>query len=448
MHSIEDMNNVLATKGIPLNRIIWRLAWPIVLLSIIERLAGIYEGLLVSVNSTAELLIISLCSPYHSLIVTVGYGLSIGINAVVGTLLGKGEWQGTGRTATKLMLLLLLACGVLMSCMIYLLLPVSFQSPEAAGLYSGAIAYLLPTLLGSPVLLLYGAIIAGMRGMGHTRAGMWMTLISVPFQLALSYVLYHRMGLIGLGLGLLLARAAGCLLGIALYTRELWRLGVHRAASPKKGLLKDILRLCIPASLSKAVNPVAQLLMNGLLLTLGAVAVSAKGLGGRMEMFFYITAVGISPVALTLVSQYKATRDLALLRRLSLRLVLWSVLPTAALFIPAAIFAPQLWALLTPDAALQAAGVIYFRIFGASYPLVAADMAFASILSGLGTSAPMLWSTILRAWGITLPGTALAIACGWGAAGVWWAFFLGNLAAALFSGIWLWRKLYVMEGVS
>ncbi|MDL2257759.1 hypothetical protein LJC42_01185 [Eubacteriales bacterium OttesenSCG-928-K08] len=443
MHSAQNMSSaVLKIDGENANRAIWKLIWPVLLLSVIERIAGMYEGVLVSVNSSSELLIVSLCSPYSSLIVTVGYGLSIGINATIGALVGKNEWPRTGRAATNMMLMLIFACGALMSCIIYLLLPVSFQSPEASGLYPAAVSYLLPTLLGSPVFLLYGAIVAGIRGMGHTKAGMWMTLVNVPLQLTLSYVLYNQIGLIGLGLGMLLAKAAGCGLGIVLYVRALKSFGVQKNTAREKGLLKEIMRLCIPASLSKAVNPVAQLVLNGLLLSLGAAAVSAKGLGGRMEMFFYISAVGISPVALTLISRLKASSDPAFIRRLSGRLVLWAVLPTVALFLPAAVFAPRLWAILTPDVALQQAGVLYFRIFGASYPLIAADMAFASILSGMGTSTPMLWSTILRAWGVTLPGAALAIACNLGAAGVWGAFFLGNLAAALFTGIRLWRKLH------
>lgn len=436
------MSGALLIDGVSANRAIWKLTWPVLLLSIIERLAGMYEGVLVSVNNTSQLLVISLCAPYHSLIVTVGYGLSIGINAAIGALVGKGEFQSVGKAAVRMILIMLAVGGALMSFTIYLLLPVSFQSPEAAGLYTDAVGYLLPILLGSPVLLLYGAIVAGMRGMGHTKAGMWMTLFSVPLQLALSFLLYRRIGLMGLGLGMLLAKAAGCGLGAVFCYRQMRRLNVGRKTAPGKGLLKEILRLCIPASLSKAVNPLSQLILNGLLLTIGAAAVSAKGLGGRMEMFFYIAAVGISPVALTLMSQYKVQGDIVFLRRLSWRLVLLAVVPTVVLFLPAAIFAPRLWALLTPDAALQQAGVVYFRIFGASYPLIAADMTFASLLSGLGTSAPMLWSTILRSWGVKLPLAALAVACGWGAVGVWWAFFLGNLAAAAFTGISLYVRLY------
>ena len=51
-----------------IDREIWELLWPLLVLTAIQRLGSMFEGVLVSVNSTDELTIISLCAPYINLI--------------------------------------------------------------------------------------------------------------------------------------------------------------------------------------------------------------------------------------------------------------------------------------------------------------------------------------------------------------------------------------------
>ena len=46
-----------------IDREIWELLWPLLVLTAIQRLGSMFEGVLVSVNSTDELTIVSLCAP-------------------------------------------------------------------------------------------------------------------------------------------------------------------------------------------------------------------------------------------------------------------------------------------------------------------------------------------------------------------------------------------------
>ena len=61
-----------------IDREIWGLLWPLLILTAIQRLGSMFEGVLVSVNSTDELTITSFCAPYINLISTISYGIGIG----------------------------------------------------------------------------------------------------------------------------------------------------------------------------------------------------------------------------------------------------------------------------------------------------------------------------------------------------------------------------------
>ena len=43
---------------------IWKLAYPVALLTLMQRIGSIFEGILLSVHSTEELTISSICGPY------------------------------------------------------------------------------------------------------------------------------------------------------------------------------------------------------------------------------------------------------------------------------------------------------------------------------------------------------------------------------------------------
>ena len=141
---------------------IWQMLWPIVLLTLVQKLGSAFEGVLVSVNHAEELAIISICSPYITLINTVSYGLGIAINSMTGQLVGRGLWEKCHRRAVRFVMRLLLGAGFVMSAIAILLLMQAFRS--APQLRPAGFLYMLPYLFGSPVMLLFNALISGMRG--------------------------------------------------------------------------------------------------------------------------------------------------------------------------------------------------------------------------------------------------------------------------------------------
>lgn len=67
-----------------IDREIWRLLWPVLLLTLAQKLGSAFEGILVSVNSSQELAVMGICGPYITIITTVSYGLGIAANAATG----------------------------------------------------------------------------------------------------------------------------------------------------------------------------------------------------------------------------------------------------------------------------------------------------------------------------------------------------------------------------
>lgn len=418
----------ITVKQRSLNGEIWHLLWPVLLLTLVQKLGTAFEGVLVSISNSKELTVISLCSPYISLITTVSYGLGIGMNAMTGRAVGEGFWASGRRQAERMFLLILLACSCLMSAVTAGALAVAFSdAPELAAM---GWRYMLPYLIGSPVLLLFSALIAVMRGLGNTDTGMWMTLLSVPLQLAVSWFCYLQFGLGALGYGTLLSRLVGCGFGYWCYRRVIQCAG-DEPLPP--GFVRDFLKLAVPVSLSKAIMPTANAAINELLFSIGAVYVGASGLGHRLEAFFYLPAMAMGTVTITMVSRSGRDSDLVPLCK---RLCVWSILPTLVFTVAAGLFMEPIWGILTPDPATQEAGRLYWSCVLWAYPLIALEMTITGVLQALGLGMPALVITAIRLWGVQLPAAWLSVQFRWGPVGLWAGFVLSNLLSALISIFW------------
>lgn len=418
------------------NREIWKLMYPVMLLTLAQKAGSVFEGILVSINNSRELTVTSVCGPYISIITTVSYGLGIAVQVMTARINGKQDWKDAGRAILGKIFWMVLACSILISCVSAILLYPAFEA--APELRQTGYLYMIPYLLGSPVILLYHIIIAELRGFGDTRTGMWMTFLSVPIQLGLCWLFYNYIGFTAMGYSMLISRISGCIYGLRKSNncrRNLWK---EEKTQLPEGFFTEFISLALPISLSKMISPSANAVMNSLLLTMGTEIVAVSGLGNRLSVFFYLPATAVGVAAVTLVPGIQNKTELNNICR---RLCFWSVGPTFVLVLAAYIFRVPIWNLLSADMAVRSVGYEYWKICLVAYPLISIEMTMTSLLQAMGYGMPTLVITTVRIWGVQLPLTYLAKHLGFHAAGAWLAYLLSNVVSVIISVIWGYSKI-------
>lgn len=420
------------------HRTIWRLLYPVILLTFAQKAGSIFEGILVSIHSSRELTVTSICGPYITIITTVSYGLGIAVNVITARVSGDKVWRESGGKIAKSILRMIAVCSIILSLGSAALMFQSFQAvPE---LRVTGYLYILPYLLGSPVILFYSMLIAGLRGFGDTKAGMWMTFLAVPVQVILGWALYKQVGLTALGYGMLISRITACFYGAGKYKRYQPDVLEDGKSELPDHFWKEFILLAAPLCLSKVITPSGDAIINMLLLNMGTEVVAVSGLGNRLSVFFYLPAMAIGTVAVTMVARLSKGSGL---KTLSKRLCLWSVCPTVVMVFLAYILAGPLWNTLTNDAAVRHAGYEYWGICLSAYPLIALEMTITSVLQALGYGFPTLIIAAVRIWGVQLPLTYAASCSGWGAKGAWIAYLVSNIASVMLSVLWGYRKVKI-----
>ena len=97
----------------PVNKLLLTMAAPMILSMIIGALYNIVDSIFVSNYSEDALTAVSLAFPIQNIIVALGTGVGVGVNALLSRLLGEKKQDGVNKTAAN---------GLVLSFIVYFIL--------------------------------------------------------------------------------------------------------------------------------------------------------------------------------------------------------------------------------------------------------------------------------------------------------------------------------------
>lgn len=232
------------------------------------------------------------------------------------------------------------------------------------------------------------------------------------------------MGVAGAALGTALAEAvtAVCMLYMLCFRSKVRQLRVTNKGSwaLDKNCLKKAVRISLPMAFEHGVVSGAQIVSTKIVAPLGTTAVAANSLAVTAESLCYMPGYGVAAAATTLVGQSigaKKKEQARCYARLSV--LLGTLMMSAAAFLMY-VYAPQMFGMLTPDAAVRELGVKVLRIEAFAEPFFACSIVAAGALRGAGDTLIPSIMNLLSMWGIRIT-MAAYLAPRIGLEGVWTA---------------------------
>ena len=230
------------------------------------------------------------------------------------------------------------------------------------------------------------------------------------------------LGVAGAALGTTLAEwvTAGLMLtAVCLYSPVLnlrqkgrWRL--------TRGCLANAARIALPMAFEHTVLCGAQIASTRIVAPLGTVSIAANSLAVTAESLCYLPGYGVSAAATTLVGQSLGARRKDLARRYARMAVALGAGLMSGMAVLMYLAAPRVFALLTPDPAVQALGVQVLRIEAFAEPLYAVSIVAAGAMRGAGDTLVPSILNLVSMWGVRITAAAL-LAPRLGLVGVWLA---------------------------
>jgi len=393
--------------------------------------------------------------PYHILLIAIGVGSGIGINALASRRFGEGNIEATNQVAGQIFPLAAFF-GV-----IFLVLAVFFPEPiltvcgATPDIMDFATQYLTDIGLGTPVfffMIMAGSLLRGsgdaVRPMAFMIIASVVNIILDPF-LIFGFGPFPELGVRGAALATVIAQLIGAVLSFyyIVARKSAYRIKLLHL-KPRLPILRDIYRVGLPSMIMEFMESVVFALFNYILSAFGSLALAAVGITIRIADLAFMPMFGVSMGLLPIVGfNFGARLWDRVWRAVKLAsggLVLLMGVATVIL----EIFAPQLIGIFSDDPELLAMAVPAMRIGLSALVIVGPAILFVTTFQGLSKGKEALFLSLVRQLIFFVP-LLFILRQFLGLTGIWLALPISDVLAFLISGLWLFReyKLQQRRGV-
>jgi len=447
----------LTSGSIPRN--LWFLAWPHTVEGVLRILDHVVDLALAGIFSYRHIAGMGAAQQFSQIGFTARMGLDVGMRAMVSRAVGMGDIELANRVVLQAGFLAAIY-GVAMSIigLVFTELLLGLLGISEGVIAEGA-AYMRVTFVGqAPVAF---AVLAShaLSASGDSLTPMKTSILMRAMHIALSPILMF--GLLGAPqLGLAGAAFANMISqGIAAVIL-IWVLfsGTSRLKLTLRGyrldwvILRQIIKIGLPASITGMERSFSQLLLMGLIAPFGDAAVALFALSRRIEMFSHGSSQGLAQASGTIVGQSIGRGRPERARQTVLWASGYAIVLNVVLSILIAAFPIAILSIFTRDQELLNLGVPWLLIQAVGYSAIGVGMVASHAFQTAGATVYVMLVTLGTMWGIEIPlAVVLSRFTDLGPYGLAWAMVASMLARPIlyvpyfFAGRWLRVRLFAHE---
>ncbi|TGE35741.1 hypothetical protein E4K67_23535 [Desulfosporosinus fructosivorans] len=427
----------------PVSRVMIWLAIPLMVSLFFQNLYSYVNTIFISWLGELPLAAISLVLPLTYIALSLGKGVAMGSVVLISHDRGAGneaDVQQMGRSILPLMTLIMICFLPLMQpeiCRIFF----TFLGADAR-VMDHIYGFTFWLVAGFPVMGYVMSAEALFIVKGDTVTPMKGMILGNVLNMALDPILIFGLGLgtAGATLGTLIGQ-----IGAGIYLNRRLQVAGHKRLTiiSTLGMIKYWRRIASQGmfiAISYLVSPLGLILLNGVLIQFGAVAVGAWNIMSRTEMMVMLPIMGMSNALATFISFNAGKQDYLRIRsgvKFFFTLSLGIVVPFMLLFVS---FPHVLNAVFNPPAELRELSGYAIQASGIAIVFSTVLFAFYGTVQGLKRPAFMMAVSFIYLIVLRVP-LAYWIGNYWGERGVFWSHPLATMVAAMIALILLVRLL-------
>ncbi len=449
---LKHTENSMGTRSVfPL---LCSMALPPMISMLIQSLYNIVDGMFVSQISQDALNAVSLVFPLQNLVLSVAVGFGVGINSCMSRNLGANNREQVNQTASHGVLFTLLHSLLFVALGLFVTRPFLSLYTDSAEVLRMGCDYSYVVLCFAFGSLLHILIEKMFQAVGNMILPMFLQAIGAIINIVLDPILiFGKFGLPALGVkGAAIATVIGqitaCGLAVLAFYRSRKKHGISvsfRGFRLNGHVVKSIYSVAIPSGLMVVLPSVLVSLLNGILSSISQTAVTVFGLYYKLQTFVYMPANGLIQGMRPIVGyNFGAGR----IDRVKQTLKYSSFLIIGMMLVGMGVFwllPEQIMGLFRAEGDLLIWGKTALRTISLGFVLSTAGIVISGAMEALGKGISSLAITLLRQL-IVVPPLAWLLSKSFGIMGVWAAFPIGEVCAALTAVVIFGRQLRVWNG--
>ena len=434
----------------PINKLLLSMSLPMMASMLVQALYNIVDSMFVAQLSENALTAVSLAFPAQNLMIAIGTGTGVGMNALVSRSLGEKNKERANLIANNGVMLLFLS-GVVMSllCIFGSRLFFSLQTKDAEIIQYGVDYLQIVGGLSFGIFLQF-AFERILQSTGRTFYTMLTQGLGAIINIILDPILiFGLFGAPALGIkGAALATVIGqfCAAGFALWFNK--KKNDDIVINPKKyhlqvGAVKNIYAIGIPSICMASIGSIMTFGMNKILIAFTSTAAAVFGVYFKLQSFIFMPVFGLNNGMVPIIGfNYGARKPDRLVATMRLA-TKYAMTMMGAGTLAFWLFTPQLLGIFNASEQMLAIGIPALRLISLSFLLAGFNIIRISTMQALGHGVVSLTVSVLRQLVVLLP-SAFIFSRVWGLDATWISFPLAEVVALIVT-IVLFRKVYHNE---
>lgn len=417
----------------PVNKLLISMSLPMMVSMLVQALYNIVDSIFVSRIDENALTAVSLAFPIQTLMVALGGGTGVGVNAILSKALGEKDFKKADKAATN---------GVFLAAVNYLVFLIvglvavkpfyASQTNDAQimayghqyltlvcclsfGMYS---QFIFERLLQSTGKTIYTMLTQGM--------GAIINIILDPIFI-FGYCGMPKMGVAGAALATVIGQIIAGIMACIINHKKNTEIHLNwKRFRPDKKMIKQIYIVGIPSIIMQAIGSVMTYGMNRILMVFTSTAAAVFGVYFKLQSFIFMPVFGLNNGMVPIVAyNYGAGKKERLLKTVKLSTI-YAIGIMVIGFLIFQIFPAQLFALFDASATMLEIGIPALRIISISFLLAGFCIIQGSVFQALGNGVYSMMVSLARQLVVLLPVAYLLSRLG-KVNYVWWAFPIAEL---------------------
>ena len=430
-------------ETMPVNRLLITMAAPMVLSMLIGALYNVVDSLFVSHYGEKALSAVSLAFPIQNIIIAIGTGIGVGINALLSRYLGEKKQKEVDQTAMHGIALgigfyaLILLFGILCVKAFY-----RVQTDDAE-IVSMGVDYLTVICVfgfGQMFQLIFEKIL---QSTGRTSYTMVMQIVGAVINIILDpififgYFGLPAMGTRGAAIATVIGQITAMLLGVYFNLTKNKDVQFHfNPTQLERRYFKGICMVGIPTIIMQSMSSVMCFGINKLLLDFSTTSTAVFGAYFKLQTFVYMAVFGLNNALIPIVAFNIGAKHADRIKKVIRLCGLYSALIGFIGLIIMELLPVQLISAFAPSEEMFLIGVTALRILGLSFVFGGISVMTSYALQGFSRGVSSLIISALRQVIILLP-LASVLGKMIGINGIWWSFLISEMITVVLAAGYL-----------
>ncbi len=441
--STELKENKLGTM--PINKLLLTTSLPLIISMLMQAMYNIVDSLFVARVSENALTAVSLAFPVQNLMIAIGVGTGVGVNAFLSKSLGEKNKTQVDLAANNGFFL------AIMSYIVFTIVGLAFSGiyykaqTNIEEIIVGGEAYIRICIIGSFGLFLQILMERLLQATGRAFLSMVTQLIGAILNIILDpififgYFGMPKMGVAGAALATIIGQIIAMISGLILNIKLNHDITINlKGFRPDIATIKRIYSVGLPSIIMQSVSSVMTFGMNNILMAFSSTATAVFGVYFKLQSFVIMPVLGLNNGMVPIISFNYGARQ----KERILHVIKSSIIAAFCIMILGVIIfqaAPkEILLLFDASPSMLEIGVPALRIISTHFVLAGFSIVMNAVFQAFGKGLYSLFASLIRQLIVLLP-VAFVLSKTGVLSNVWWCFPIAESVCVIVSIIFMTR---------